>query len=93
MSSKKYDVLGQQPSHYLKPSDGVSAATQLAAHLTGIHSAIKMLNIRIRVPVQYLVAMQKGDIRLTTHYSGGFLSSYEDCQPLCLGKFQDDFLV
>ncbi|CAH8275281.1 unnamed protein product [Arabidopsis lyrata] len=47
---------------HLKPSDGGSAATQLAAHLTGIHSAIKMLNSRIRVLYQYIVAMQKGDI-------------------------------
>lgn len=34
----------------------------VAAHLTGIHSAIKMLNSRIRVLFQYLVAMQKGII-------------------------------
>ncbi|KAL0328623.1 UNVERIFIED_CONTAM: COP9 signalosome complex subunita [Sesamum calycinum] len=47
---------------HLKPSDGGSAATQLAAHLTGIHSAIKMLNSRIRVLHHYLLAMQKGDI-------------------------------
>jgi COP9 signalosome complex subunit 6 len=46
---------------HLKPSDGGSAATQLAAHLTGIHSAIKMLNSRIRVLYQHIVAMQKGD--------------------------------
>ncbi|KAL7186856.1 hypothetical protein ACSBR2_028547 [Camellia fascicularis] len=45
---------------HLKPSDGGSAATQLAAHLTGIHSAIKMLNSRIRVLHHYLLAMQKG---------------------------------
>lgn len=32
----------------------------VAAHLTGIHSAIKMLNSRIRVLHHYLVAMQKG---------------------------------
>nr|KJB22199.1 hypothetical protein B456_004G034800 [Gossypium raimondii] len=44
---------------HLKPSGG-SAATQLAAQLTGIHSAIKMLNSRIRVLHQYLVGMQKG---------------------------------
>ncbi|RXI04023.1 hypothetical protein DVH24_038297, partial [Malus domestica] len=47
---------------HLKPSDGGSAATQLAAHLTGIHSAIKMINSRIRVLHHYLLAMQKGDI-------------------------------
>ncbi|KAL3613984.1 hypothetical protein CASFOL_042058 [Castilleja foliolosa] len=44
---------------HLKPSDGGSAATQLAAHLTGTHSAIKMLNSRIRVLHHYLLAMQK----------------------------------
>ncbi|KMS98832.1 hypothetical protein BVRB_3g068130 [Beta vulgaris subsp. vulgaris] len=44
---------------HLKPTDGGSAATQLAAHLTGIHSAIKMLNSRVRVLLQYLVSMQK----------------------------------
>lgn len=32
----------------------------MAAHLTGIHSAIKMLNSRIRVLHHYLLAMQKG---------------------------------
>jgi len=32
----------------------------VAAHLTGIHSAIKMLNSRIRVLYQHIVAMQKG---------------------------------
>lgn len=35
--------------------------TIVAAHLTGIHSAIKMLNCRIRILHQYLLAMQKGD--------------------------------
>uniref|UniRef100_A0A803N8M8 EIF3F/CSN6-like C-terminal domain-containing protein n=1 Tax=Chenopodium quinoa TaxID=63459 RepID=A0A803N8M8_CHEQI len=34
---------------HLKPADGGYAATQLAAHLTGIHSAIKMLNSRVKV--------------------------------------------
>ena len=32
----------------------------VAAHLTGIHSAIKMLNSRIRVLHHSLVGMQKG---------------------------------
>ncbi|KAL3643465.1 hypothetical protein CASFOL_014280 [Castilleja foliolosa] len=44
---------------HLKPSDGGSTATQLAAHLTGTHSAIKMLNSRTRVLHHYLLAMQK----------------------------------
>jgi COP9 signalosome complex subunit 6 len=45
---------------HIKPSDGSSAATQLAAHLTGMHSAIKMLNSRIRVLHDHLVSIQKG---------------------------------
>ncbi|RVW60742.1 COP9 signalosome complex subunit 6b [Vitis vinifera] len=68
---RKYDENGLQQTveaerisvdhvAHLKPSDGGSAATQLAAHLTGIHSAIKMLNSRIRVLHHYLLAMQKG---------------------------------
>lgn len=34
----------------------------VAAHLTGTHSAIKMLNSRIRVLHHYLLAMQKGNM-------------------------------
>lgn len=36
----------------------------MAAHLTGIHSAIKMLNSRIRILHHYLVAMQEGIVFL-----------------------------
>ncbi|KAL8135473.1 hypothetical protein AgCh_010205 [Apium graveolens] len=50
---------------HLKPSHGGSAATQLAAHLTGTHRAIKMLNRRIRVLHHYLLAMEKGITSLT----------------------------
>ncbi|GKB29013.1 hypothetical protein Tco_0868414, partial [Tanacetum coccineum] len=35
----------------------------MAAHLMGIHSAIKMLNSRVRVLHHYLNAMQKGQVR------------------------------
>ncbi|KAJ7954487.1 COP9 signalosome complex subunit 6a like [Quillaja saponaria] len=48
---------------HLKPSDGGSVATQLPTHLTCIHSAIKMLNSRIRVLHHYLLAVQKGTRR------------------------------
>ncbi|OIW17386.1 hypothetical protein TanjilG_22498 [Lupinus angustifolius] len=54
---------------HLKPSDGGSAATQLAAHLTGIHSAIKMLHSRIKVLHHYLLAMQKVAAHLTGIHS------------------------
>ncbi|KAJ7546706.1 hypothetical protein O6H91_08G051200 [Diphasiastrum complanatum] len=44
---------------HIKPSDGSLAATQSAAHLTGMHSAIKMLNSRIKVLHNLLSAIQK----------------------------------
>lgn len=43
----------------------------MAAHLTGIYSAIKMLNGRIKIVHQYLLAMQRGwfgqPLRVTSH--------------------------
>lgn len=42
----------------------------MAAHLTGIHSAIKMLNSRIRVLHHYLLAMQKGVYMLLVEDDG-----------------------
>lgn len=35
----------------------------VAAHLTGMHSAIKMLNSRIRVLYHHLVSIQKGTLQ------------------------------
>ncbi|KAJ7547605.1 hypothetical protein O6H91_08G094600 [Diphasiastrum complanatum] len=46
---------------HIKPSDGSSAATQLAAHLTRMHSAIKMLNSHIKALHNLLSAIQKGE--------------------------------
>jgi len=46
---------------FLVVSDNISCfLIAVAAHLTGIHSAIKMLHSRIKVLHHYLVAMQKG---------------------------------
>ncbi|KAL9444833.1 hypothetical protein AB3S75_017923 [Citrus x aurantiifolia] len=78
---------------HLKPSDGGSAATQLAAHLTGIHSAIKMLNGRIRVLHHYLVAMQKGDIPCEDSLLRQVPSLLRRLPAIESEKFQDDFLM
>ncbi|CAI7813703.1 unnamed protein product [Closterium sp. NIES-54] len=48
---------------HIKPSDGSSAATHLAAHLTGMHSAIKMLTTRVRLLHSHLAAMESGKPR------------------------------
>ncbi|KAJ4872971.1 COP9 signalosome complex subunit 6b [Raphanus sativus] len=78
---------------HLKPSDGGSAATQLAAHLTGIHSAIKMLNSRIRVLFQYLVAMQKGDIPCDNSLLRQASSLLRSLPAAHSEKFDDKFLM
>lgn len=78
---------------HLKPADGGSAATQLAAHLTGIHSAIKMLNSRVRVLHQYLLAMQKGDIACENSLLRQVSSLLRRLPAIESGKFQDDFLM
>ncbi|GFZ07322.1 COP9 signalosome subunit 6B [Actinidia rufa] len=78
---------------HLKPSDGGSAATQLAAHLTGIHSAIKMLNSRIRVLHHYLLAMQKGDIPCENSLLRQVSSLLRRLPTIESEKFQDDFLT
>lgn len=77
---------------HLKPSDGGSAATQLAAHLTGIHSAVKMLNSRIRVLHHYLVSMQKGDIPRDNSLLRQVSSLLRRLPAIESEKFQDDFL-
>ncbi|KAG4132494.1 hypothetical protein ERO13_D08G036800v2 [Gossypium hirsutum] len=77
---------------HLKPSGG-SAATQLAAQLTGIHSAIKMLNSRIRVLHQYLVGMQKGDIPCESSLLRQVSSLLRRLPAVESEKFQDDFLM
>ncbi|XP_074560674.1 COP9 signalosome complex subunit 6-like isoform X1 [Curcuma longa] len=78
---------------HLKPSDGGSAATQLAAHLTGIHSALKMLNSRIRVVHQHLVAIQKGDAPLYNSILRQISSLLRRLPTMESEKFQDDFLM
>ncbi|KAF5190460.1 Cop9 signalosome complex subunit 6a [Thalictrum thalictroides] len=78
---------------HLKPSDGGSAATQLAAHLTGIHSAIKMLNSRIKVLQYYLLSMRTGDIPYENSLVRQVSSLLRRLPAIESGKFQDDFLM
>ncbi|KAL1195232.1 COP9 signalosome complex subunit 6a [Cardamine amara subsp. amara] len=78
---------------HLKPSDGGSAATQLAAHLTGTHSAIKMLNSRIRVLYQYLAAMQEGDIPCENSLLRQVSSLLRRLPAMESERFQDNFLM
>ncbi|XP_073526073.1 uncharacterized protein [Phyllobates terribilis] len=78
---------------HLKPADGGSAATQLAAHLSGIHSAIKMLNSRIKVLHQYLLAMQKGSVPTESSLLRQVSSLLRRLPAIESHKFQDEFLM
>ncbi|KAJ7302919.1 hypothetical protein JRQ81_000043 [Phrynocephalus forsythii] len=79
---------------HIKPSDGSSAATQLAAHLTGMHSAIKMLHSRIKVLHHLLAAIQKGDAPPEHALLRQVSSLVRRLPAIDLApKFQDDFLM
>ncbi|KAF6145985.1 hypothetical protein GIB67_033344 [Kingdonia uniflora] len=78
---------------HLKPADGGSAATQLAAHLTGIHNAIKMLSSRIKVLHHYLLAMHRGDIPCENSLLRQVSSLLRRLPVIESEKFQDDFLM
>ncbi|CAM6033028.1 unnamed protein product [Sphagnum compactum] len=78
---------------HIKPSDGNSAATQLAAHLTGMHSAIKMLNSRIRVLHHHLVSIQKGEAPYDHSLLRQVSSLIRRLPAIDSSRFQDDFLM
>ncbi|EFJ31504.1 hypothetical protein SELMODRAFT_74712 [Selaginella moellendorffii] len=78
---------------HIKPSDGSSAATQLAAHLTGMHSAIKMLHSRIKVLHHLLAAIQKGDAPPEHALLRQVSSLVRRLPAIDSPKFQDDFLM
>lgn len=78
---------------HIKPSDGSTAATQLAAHLSGIHSAVKMLNCRIRVLHNLLISIHKGEIPYEHSLLRQVSSLLRRLPAIDSAKFQDDFLM
>ena len=46
----------------------IVVVSAVAAHLTGMHSAIKMLNSRIRVLYHHLVSIQKGALHIIPYF-------------------------
>eukprot|EP00250_Pteridium_aquilinum_P009092 c18437_g1_i1 orf=248-1153(+) len=78
---------------HIKPSDGSTAATQLAAHLSGIHSAVKMLNCRVRVLHNLLVSIHKGEIPYEHSLLRQVSSLLRRLPAIDSAKFQDDFLM
>ncbi|KAI0503990.1 hypothetical protein KFK09_014937 [Dendrobium nobile] len=90
--SPVYVLLNPAISHAKKDLP-VTIFETVAAHLTGIHSAIKMLNSRIRIVHQYLLAMQRGDVPLENSLLRQVSSLLRRLPAMESEKFQDDFLM
>ncbi|CAI0541008.1 unnamed protein product [Linum tenue] len=78
---------------FVNSSYTIESFIAVAAHLTSIHSAIKMLNSRIRVLHHYLVAMQKGEIPCENSLLRQVSSLLRRLPAIESEKFQDDFLM
>eukprot|EP00270_Netrium_digitus_P014105 TRINITY_DN4755_c0_g1_i2.p1 TRINITY_DN4755_c0_g1~~TRINITY_DN4755_c0_g1_i2.p1 ORF type:complete len:281 (+),score=21.97 TRINITY_DN4755_c0_g1_i2:177-1019(+) len=76
---------------HIKPSDGSSVSTQLAAHLTGMHSAIKMLNSRIRVLHNLLISMHQGAVPYDHSLLRQVSSLVRRLPAIDSPRFQEDF--
>mmetsp|Transcript_24250 Transcript_24250/g.39838 ORF Transcript_24250/g.39838 Transcript_24250/m.39838 type:complete len:318 (-) Transcript_24250:82-1035(-) len=68
---------------------GVSALT---THLSGMHSAVKMLNVRLKLLVQYLGSTQKGEVPLDHVFLRQVSSLCNRLPAVDTGKFRADFL-
>ena len=74
------------------PAGQPSSTNQLAAHLTGLHSAIKMLSIRIDVLLKFVRDMKKGDIP-RDNYLMRQIARIAKCLPTAEGDgFDERFL-
>ncbi|WMV48702.1 hypothetical protein MTR67_042087 [Solanum verrucosum] len=74
--SPLYVLLNPSINHAQKDLP-ITIYESVAAHLTGTHSAIKMLNSRIRVLHHYLLAMQKGEIPCENSFAQAGLQSFK----------------
>eukprot|EP00245_Coleochaete_scutata_P017813 TRINITY_DN8926_c0_g1_i1.p1 TRINITY_DN8926_c0_g1~~TRINITY_DN8926_c0_g1_i1.p1 ORF type:complete len:301 (+),score=47.20 TRINITY_DN8926_c0_g1_i1:213-1115(+) len=78
---------------HIKPSDGSSAATQLAAHLTGMHSAIKMLHSRVKVLHHLLTTISKEEAPYEHSLLRQISSLLRRLPTIDSLKFQEEFLM
>ncbi|GBG59461.1 hypothetical protein CBR_g38485 [Chara braunii] len=78
---------------HITPAGGTSAATQLAAHLTGVHSAIKMLNSRLKVLHHLLLTTAKGEVPFEHSLLRQIASLIRRLPAIESPRFQDDFLT
>jgi len=67
--------------------------SKLTAHLMGLHNAIKMLNIRVKVIVQFLEATHKGQIPTDHTIVRQIASLCNQLPAMDSSKFKDEFLL
>ncbi|CAM6034705.1 unnamed protein product [Sphagnum compactum] len=72
---------------------GPPGGNAVAAHLTGMHSAIKMLNSRIRILHHHLVSIQKGEAPYDHSLLRQVCSLIRRLPAIDSSRFQDDFLM
>jgi len=71
---------------------GGAEGTKLASHLGSLHSAIKMLNIRIRTIVQFLEAEQRGQLPLDHALLRQVASLVNQLPAIDTARFRDEFI-
>jgi COP9 signalosome complex subunit 6 len=72
---------------------GPPGGNAMAAHLTGMHSAIKMLNSRIRILHHHLVSIQRGEAPYDHSLLQQVSSLIYRLPTIDFSRFQDDFLM
>ncbi|KAH9547612.1 hypothetical protein CY35_11G042800 [Sphagnum magellanicum] len=72
---------------------GPPGGNAMVAHLTGMHSAIKMLNSRIRILHHHLVSIQKGEAPYDHSLLRQVSSLIRKLPAIDFSRFQDDFLM
>jgi COP9 signalosome complex subunit 6 len=77
----------------ITPSGGSSGATQLAAHLMGLHSAIKMLSRRIKVLHHLLLSFSKGELPIDHSLLRQVSSLVRRLPAIDSAQFQEEFLT
>lgn len=71
---------------------GTQEGSQFTAHLTGIHSAIKMLNIRVKLLMGYLQECQKNPSVVDAALLRQIASLCNQLPAIDTAQFRDDFL-
>ncbi|KAK3278096.1 hypothetical protein CYMTET_13936 [Cymbomonas tetramitiformis] len=77
----------------IQPSGNGTNSTQLTTHLTGMHSAIKMLHSRIQCITQYLEEVSRGEKPYDHALLRQVASLTRQLPAVDTSKFQDEFLM